>query len=176
MRMGFVVVLVALAAVAAPASAQMAIRGAAVYHNGVVANAGYGDQQENDYANARRLIHFGKYAEAIPYLNNAHMEQPHKADILAYLGYAHRMVGDNDLAVDYYQVALKEDPDNRLAHEYLGELYLGLNYLSSAQEQLAQLTRLCPSNCDERDALTKAIASYQAAASAMPATSPKSSN
>jgi tetratricopeptide (TPR) repeat protein len=172
MRKGFVVALLASAVAAAPAaSQQMGIRGAAVYHNGVVANAGYGDQQENDYANGRRLIHFGKYAEAIPFLKNAHMEQPHNADILAYLGYAYHMAGDNDLAADYYQVALQENPDHLLAHEYLGELYLDKHNLPSAQEQLALLARGCPSGCDERDALTKAIGSYQA-----PATSSKSSN
>lgn len=177
MRRGFVVVLLAFAAAAVPAAGQqMGIRGAAVYHNGVAANAGYGDQQENDYANGRRLLHFGKYAEAIPFLKSAHMEQPHNADILAFLGYAHHMTGDDDLALDYYQVALTEDPDHRLAHEYLGELYLGKHFLSSAQEQLAQLTRLCASGCDERDGLTKAIATYQAAASNAPATPPKSSN
>lgn len=174
MRRGYVVVLLAVAALAAPASAQMAVRGAAVYHNGVAANAGYGDQQENDYANGRRLAHFGKYAEAIPFLKSAHVEEPHNADILTLLGYAYHMTGDNDLALDFYQVALQEDPDHRLAHEYLGELYIDKHFLSSAQEQLAQLTRLCAAGCDERDALTKAIDTYQASASAAP--SPKSSN
>jgi tetratricopeptide (TPR) repeat protein len=174
MRKSLVVIIVAFAAAAAPASAQMAVRGSAVYHSGVVANAGYGDQQENDYANGRRLIHFGKYAEAIPFLKNAHMEQPHNADILAYLGYAYHMTGDNDLAADYYQVALQENPDHLLAHEYLGELYLDKHMIASAQEQLAQLTRLCAAGCDERDALSKAIATYQASASVAPP--PKSSN
>ena len=176
MRKEFVVVVLAISAAALPASAQMAVRGAAVYHNGVVANAGYGDQQENDYANGRRLIHFGKYAEAIPYLKNAHMEQPNNADILTLLGYALHMTGDNDLALDYYQVALQEDPEQRLAHQYLGELYLDRKFVSSAQEQLAQLAQLCPSGCDERDALTKAIATYQASASAATATPQKSAN
>jgi tetratricopeptide (TPR) repeat protein len=174
MRKEFVVVLLMFAAASAPASAQqMGVRGGAIYHD--MGTMDYGmAPQENDYANARRLIHFGKYADAIPYLKNAHMEQPHNADILTYLGYAHHMTGDNDLALDYYQVALQENPDQLLAHEYLGELYLGMHYLSSAQEQLAQLTRLCASGCDERDALTKAIATYQASASATPP--PKSPN
>jgi tetratricopeptide (TPR) repeat protein len=176
MRKEFVVVLLAFAAATVPASAQqMGVRGGAIYHD--MGTMDYGmAPQENDYATARRLIHFGKYAEAIPYLNNAHTEQPHKTDIIVYLGYAHHMVGDNDLALDYYQVALQEDPDHRLAHEYLGELYLGTHFLSSAQGQLDQLARLCPSGCDERDALTEAIATYRAAASAAPATPPKSSN
>ena len=173
MRKQFLVVLMALAT--APAAAQqMGVRGGAIYHD--MGTMDYGmAPQENDYATGRRLIHFGKYAEAIPHLENAHTEQPHNAEILTYLGYAHQMNGDKDLAFDYYKVALQEDPDQLLAHEYLGELYLDRNFLSSAQEQLAQLARLCPSSCDERDALAKAVATYQAAASTAPAT-PKSSN
>jgi tetratricopeptide (TPR) repeat protein len=175
MRKEFVVVLLALATAIAPASAQMAVRGAGIYQNGIAGQTGYGTApQENDYANGRRLIHFGKYAEAIPFLNSAHLEQPHNADILAFLGYAHHMTGDNDLALDLYKVALQENPDHLLAHEYLGELYLSLNYLPPAQEQLARLDQLCPSGCDERDALAKAIATFQASASATPP--PKSPN
>jgi tetratricopeptide (TPR) repeat protein len=175
MRKEFVVVLLALCAATAPALAQNAVRSLGNYQHGVVANTGTSDQpQENDYANGRRLLHFEKYAEAIPFLRRAHIEQPHNADILAYLGYAYHKTDDNDLALDYYHEALQENPDHLLAHEYMGELYLGLNYLPQAQEQLARLNQLCPSGCDERDALTKAIASYQPPASAAPP--PKSSN
>jgi tetratricopeptide (TPR) repeat protein len=117
----------------------------------------------DDYATGRRLVHFEKYAEAIPYLVRAHDERPHDADILAYLGYARHMTGDDDAALDSYQRALTEDPDHKLAHEYLGELYLGTHNPTSAQGQLAELVRLCPSSCDERDALTKAISAYRSA-------------
>jgi tetratricopeptide (TPR) repeat protein len=175
MRKEFVAAILVLAAV--PAAAQNAVRSVGNYQHGVVANAGSGsDQPENDYANGRRLMHFEKYAEAIPFLRSAHLQQPHNADILALLGYAYHMTGDNDLALAFYQAALQENPDHLQAHEYLGELYLDKHFLQSAQEQLAQLTRLCASGCDERDALTKSIATYQASASATPATPPKNSN
>ena len=171
MRKRFVVVLLALATAIAPASAQMAVRGTGIYQHGIAGQAGYGTApQENDYANGRRLIHFGKYAEAIPFLNSAHLEQPHNADILAFLGYAHHMTGDNDLALDLYTAALQESPDDLLAHEYLGELYLNKHNAASAQTQLAELVRLCPSSCDERDALTKSIGNYQSTNG--PATAP----
>ena len=130
--------------------------------------------ETDDYAMGRRLVHFEKYAEAIPYLARAHNERPHDADILAYLGYAHHMVGDDDVSLNYYQSALAEDPDHKLAHQFLGELYLSKRNLVSAQAQLAELARICPSSCDERDALTKSIANYQASASEVPP--PKSSN
>jgi tetratricopeptide (TPR) repeat protein len=174
MRSTFVVVLLAVTAVAGPASAQMGTGG--VTNTGVFRSpTSDGSQAQSDnYATGRRLIHFGKYADAIPYLNSAHEERPHNADVLVYLGYAHHMTGDNELALDLYRAALQENPDHLLAHEYMGELYLSLNYLPSAQEQLARLNQLCPSGCDERDALNKAIASYQPPAPASPPT--KSSN
>jgi tetratricopeptide (TPR) repeat protein len=120
-----------------------------------------GAPQVDDYAMGRRLIHFEKYAEAIPYLARAHNEQPHDADILAYLGFAHHMVGDDDISLDLYQRALTEDADNKVAHQFLGELYLIKHDAASAQTQLAELVRLCPSSCDERNALTKSLGAYQ---------------
>jgi tetratricopeptide (TPR) repeat protein len=148
--------------------------GACGHGSGSGSGAGNASAPEaDDYAMGRRLIHFEKYADAIPYLTRAHSEQPHDADILAYLGFAHHMVGDDDVSLDLYLRALNEDADNKIAHQFLGELYLIKHDAASAQMQLAELVRLCPSSCDERDALTKAIATYQASASATP---PKSSN
>jgi len=50
----------------------------------------------------------------------------------------------------------------------LGELYLQMNDLASAQGELTTLASLCPSGCDERDVLTKAIAAYAPPAGAAP--------
>ena len=116
----------------------------------------------DDYAKALRLIRAEKYAEAIPKLQSALARKPHNADILNYLGFTERMVGNFPLSLNYYQLALKEDPDHKGAHEYLGELYLDMKNLNSANGQLAELVRLCPNDCVERDTLTKAITAYQA--------------
>lgn len=123
----------------------------------------------DDYSMALRLIRHEKYDDAIPYLQRALVDRPHSADILNYLGFTNRMIGRYSTSMGFYQQALKEDPDHKGAHEYLGELYLNLHDLTSAQGQLAELTRLCPSGCDELDTLTKSIASYQAANTAAPA-------
>jgi tetratricopeptide (TPR) repeat protein len=120
----------------------------------------------DDYATAVRLIHHEKYADAIPYLNRALQERPNSADVLNYLGYTHRMLGDYPRSLDFYQRALARDPDHKGVHEYLGELYLKMHQLASARAQLDELTRLCPSGCDEKDVLTKAITDYQVAATA----------
>jgi tetratricopeptide (TPR) repeat protein len=120
----------------------------------------------DDYANAVRLIHREKYAEAVPYLNRALQERPNSADVLNYLGYTHRMLGDYQGSLDFYTRALARDPDHKGVHEYLGELYLKMNRLADARAQLGELTRLCADGCDEKDALTKAIGDYQLAAAA----------
>ena len=136
-------------------------------------NMGYGggmqsDAVFDDYATAVRLIKHEKYAEAIPHLDAALANRPHSADILNYLGYTHRMVGDLTGSFDYYKRALAINPDHKGVHEYLGELYLQMHDQASAQHELDTLASLCPSGCDERDTLTKAIATY--ASNAAPAT------
>lgn len=120
----------------------------------------------DDYAAAVRLIHREKYAEAVPYLDRALHERPGSADVLNYLGYTHRMLGDYSGSLVFYQHALALDPDHKGAHEYLGELYLKMNRLADARAQLAELTRLCSGGCEEKDMLTKAISDYQLAAAA----------
>jgi tetratricopeptide (TPR) repeat protein len=129
------------------------------YGGGNARSAGF-----DEYTTAVRLIHHEKYAEAVPYLNRALQEKPNNADVLNYLGYTHRMLGDYSGSLDFYQRALARDPDHKGAHEYLGELYLKMNQLASARSQLDELTRLCPDGCEEKDVLTKAITDYQLAA------------
>jgi tetratricopeptide (TPR) repeat protein len=122
----------------------------------------------DDYSMAIRLIKHEKYADAVPYLNRSLAEKPNNADVLNYLGYTHRMLGDYPGSLDFYQRALARNPDHKGAHEYLGELYLNIHQLSAAHGQLDELTRLCPDGCDEKDVLTKAIAAYETAAAAPP--------
>jgi tetratricopeptide (TPR) repeat protein len=131
------------------------------YGGGTRSSAGF-----DDYATAVRLIKHEKYDEAVPYLNRALKERPNSADVLNYLGYTHRQLGDYPGSLDFYQRALARDPDHKGVHEYLGELYLKMNRLGDAQTQLAELTRLCSGGCEEKDVLTKAIADYRLAAAA----------
>jgi predicted Zn-dependent protease len=143
------------------------------YGGGMHSSAGF-----DDYGTAVRLIHHEKYADAIPYLNRALLQRPNNADVLNYLGYTHRMLGDYPGSLDFYTRALARDPDHKGVHEYLGELYLKMNRLSDARMQLAELTRLCADGCEEKDVLTRAIADYQvaAAAPAAPASTPAAAN
>jgi len=130
-----------------------------------------GDPGFEAYSQALRLIKREQFAEAIPYLDTALKARPHSANILNYEGYAHRMIGDYNSSLDYYNRALAIDPDHKGVHEYLGELYLQTKQLDKAQNELTVLTKLCPDGCEEKDTLTASIAKYQAAnpAGAQPA-------
>ena len=118
---------------------------------------------QSDYDVGMRLFRHKQYAEAIPHLQFALADKPTDTDILNNLGYAKSMVGDYDSALYYYQRALAIDPNDKIVLQNLGELYLARNDLGSAQKELATLTTLCPSGCDERDALAKAVAAYKPA-------------
>ena len=122
-----------------------------------------------DFTTAIKLMQRGAFDEAIPHLRTALEAQPGNADILNLLGFSSRMVGKYDDSLDFYQRALARDPDHKGAHEYLGELYLTIHQLGNARGQLAELTRLCPNGCAERDMLTKSIADYEAVGTAAPA-------
>jgi Flp pilus assembly protein TadD len=164
----------ALAFVAAPA---LGMGGGGSGGGGYGGTQGYGSAASapasSDYQIGVRLIHHEQYADAVSHLELALADKPHDADILNYLGYAKRMLGDYDASLDFYQRALQVDPNHKGVHEYLGELYLQKNDLADAQKELTTLASLCPSGCDERDTLTKAIANYTAATAA-PAAAPSS--
>ncbi len=128
--------------------------------------SGYGGASSSspgEYKAALKLIDQKKYAESIPHLEAALAKKPKDADILNYLGFTQRMIGNYPQSLDYYTRALAINPDHKGAHEYLGELYLNMKDVPKAQGQLAELARLCPDSCTERDTLTKSIADYQAA-------------
>jgi len=80
------------------------------------------------------------------------------ADVYNLLGFSLRKTGDYPTALTFYNKALDFDPDHKGAHEYLGELYVETGQLPKARQHLAILEKLCPSDCEEREDLEKAIA------------------
>lgn len=113
-----------------------------------------GDQR---YRAAVGLINEGRYGDAIVALQaTAGVVGPH-ADILNYLGFAHRKLGRFEEARTYYDQALAIDPDHKGANEYLGELFWELGDEAAARRQLATLDRLCPFGCPEREDLARLL-------------------
>jgi Tfp pilus assembly protein PilF len=157
MRQAGILVGLAIAACAASsASGQMGGYGAGGFNSMSV------QSKPNYYDMAQRLIRRQRYADAIPYLDRALAARPHSADILDDLAYAHRMVGDYSGSLAWYQKALAEDSDRKDARENLGELYLNMHDVASARAQLAELARLCPTDCEEHVTLAKSIDAYVA--------------
>lgn len=110
---------------------------------------------------AEQLIKDGSPRDAIPVLQEVLDSDGGNADAYNYLGFAHRNLGEYDKSKQYYDRALEIDADHRGAREYLGELYLKLDKLPAARQQLAKLDEICGYGCSEYDELEAAIEDYQ---------------
>ena len=95
----------------------------------------------------------GAIAELTPLLDS-HQH----ADVYNLLGYSLRKSGDVSRAATYYAKALDFDADHKGALEYQGEMFVEAGQLDKAKANLARLVKLCPSGCEERLDLEKAIA------------------
>ncbi|HWA91035.1 MAG TPA: tetratricopeptide repeat protein [Rhizomicrobium sp.] len=120
------------------------------------------------YETGLNLLKDRKYREAIPHLTAAAARKPNDAAAWFYLGYAHHQLAESlgggderetetDTAMRNYRHALTLDPNIKAAHEYLGLLYLRRQDRDAAQGQAKALARLCPSSCEERARLDRAL-------------------
>ena len=85
------------------------------------------------------------------------------ADVYNLLGFSLRKSGDRKTGATFYAKALDFDPNHKGALEYQGELFVELGDIPKAKANLAKLASLCPSGCEEREDLEKAIAGAAAA-------------
>ena len=90
---------------------------------------------------------------------------PRNANAYIWLGYAQRKRGEFDKAVKTYRRALALDSKHRGAHEYLGEAYLSLGQLASAEKLLKNLKRICGPGCEEYRELKEKIEAFATRAS-----------
>lgn len=113
-------------------------------------------------ATPRRLIAAKDWAGALAALRA--QPQATQADWHNLMGYTLRKQAAPDLvqAEKHYLEALRLAPGHRGANEYLGELYLMKGDVAGAEKRLAVLAQLCPSGCEERDDLARAIAAFKA--------------
>ena len=93
------------------------------------------------------------YRQAIALLKETAKEVGPHPDILNYLGFVNRKLGNYDTAIRYYREALAINPSHKGANEYLGELYVEIGDLNRASVQLATLDRLCAFGCAEHEEL-----------------------
>ena len=86
------------------------------------------------------------YSQAFKKLEKAHKKDKSNPDILNYMGYTSRKVGNFDEAEKFYLKGLDLKPNHNGINEYLGELYVQTNRIDKANERLAVLKNC---NCDE---------------------------
>jgi cytochrome c-type biogenesis protein CcmH/NrfG len=114
-----------------------------------------------DLTSVRAKIKAKDYAGALAELRDL-AEDTQQADVYNLLGYTLRKTGDFKTSLTYYDKALELEPDHKAAREYLGELYVETGNVAKAKEQLDVLARLCPTGCEEREDLERAISAKSA--------------
>jgi len=95
-----------------------------------------------------------KYEKAFDRLVEANESKPSNPDILNYLGFTSRKLGNFEDAEVYYKLGLDIDPMHNGINEYLGELYFNTGRIELAKERL-NILKNC--NCEEYQELKEII-------------------
>jgi len=120
-----------------------------------LANSQTGD---NAYLTAVASINRGDYHSALASLQqSADAFGPHP-DVLTYIGFVNRKLGNMNAALYHYQLALSIQANHRGANEYLGEFYVETGRLDLAKVQLKTLESICQFGCEEAEELRRWIA------------------
>jgi tetratricopeptide (TPR) repeat protein len=115
-----------------------------------------------DYAGGLAALKADDAASALRRFQSALKRFPDAANLHNELGYAHRKLRQFDKAFEHYKRALAIEPRHRGAHEYIGEAYLMVGDVASADKHLAALRSICLLPCDEFNDLRKAIDAHRA--------------
>ncbi len=110
-----------------------------------------------EVAEGARLVESGRYELGLPVLEAALARLPGDPDILVYIAFAQRRLGNRDAAMEAYLEALGTNPNHPGALAYQGSLLLEMGDRPGAEANLAQLTNSC-GRCAERETLARDIA------------------
>ena len=86
------------------------------------------------------------YSQAFQKLEKAYKSDKKNPDVLNYMGFTSRKVGNFDQAEKFYLKGLSIKPNHNGINEYLGELYVQTNRIDKANERL-EVLKNC--NCEE---------------------------
>ena len=132
-----------------------------------MANMGAEEANESidpDYLAGKKALESQDWKKAIDLLSKAMQTVSNNSEAHNLLGYAYRKTGNFGASFVQYNQALKLDPANRHAHEYIGEAYLLTDDLPKAEQHLAELQRICsPIPCEEYKELKRAVDAYKKA-------------
>ena len=117
--------------------------------------------RDPDYVAGKQAIERKDWPEAIKALGRVGLREPDNADVQNLLGFAWRNTGKYSVAFKHYQRALALDPRHKGAHEYIGEAYLKVGDLASAEKHLAVLRELCPLSCEQLKDLEREVEEYR---------------
>ena len=95
-----------------------------------------------------------RYKKAFKLLLVSNKKKPNNPDILNYLGFTSRKLGEFEKGENYYLEGLAIEPNHIGINEYLGELYVVTNRIDLAKERLNVLANC---NCDEYNELKEII-------------------
>ena len=98
-------------------------------------------EKKDNKAKAEKL-----YSQAFKKLSEALKKDKKNPDILNYMGFTSRKIGNFSEAEDYYLRGLAIDPKHNGINEYLGELYVQTDRIDKANERL-EVLKSC--NCEE---------------------------
>ena len=114
-----------------------------------------------DYAGGLAALKARDMAAALRQFQSALKRFPESANLHNELGFSYRNLGRFDRAFEHYKRALAIDPRHRAAHEYIGEAYLLVGDVSSAETHLAALRAICVLPCAELNDLRQAIEAHR---------------
>ena len=98
-------------------------------------------EKKNKNEKAKKL-----YSQAFNKLNKAYKSDKKNPDILNFMGFTSRKIGNFKVAEEYYLKGLNLNPNHNGINEYLGELYVQTDRIDKAKERLAVLKNC---NCEE---------------------------
>ena len=110
------------------------------------------------YGEAVGLINEHRYDAALVSLRQAGLAFGPHPDVLTYLGFTYRKLGDRPRAQAFYRQALAIAPDHRGVLEYFGELKVERGDIAGARANLARLEQVCRFGCYEAEELRRWIA------------------
>ena len=128
-----------------------------VFSAGSSSDSNNAKTKSSAYLSAEKLIKKKQFSDAIVKLNDALATDNKNADIYNYLGFSNRKLGKMEEAAFFYNKALEINPKHKGALEYQGEMYLTLNQIGKAEENLKKLDKICFLGCSEFDKLKKSI-------------------
>ena len=109
------------------------------------------------YKKATKQLKEEDYKSALKTLKKYTKSKKKDADGWTLLAFTNRKLKNYSEAESLYIKALNLDPDNKVAIEYQGELFVELGRLEEANANLAKLKALCPNSCEELEMLEEYI-------------------